>query len=93
MRVSVDRRNEEGLYILTGSNSVDKTTIMHTGTGRIDTLKMYPMSLFESGESNGSVSLSELFKTGKLSSESCISTKNSKDSPASASGGGIAVFS
>lgn len=73
VRVSVDRRDEDGLYILTGSNSIDKTEIMHTGTGRIDTLKMYPMSLFESGESNGSVSLSELFKTGKLSTESCIS--------------------
>lgn len=79
VRVSVDRRNEDGLYILTGSNSVDKTTIMHTGTGRIDTLKMYPMSLFESGESNGSVSLSELFKTGKLSSESCISNLSVDD--------------
>ena len=73
VRVSVDRRDEDGLYILTGSNSIDKTAIMHTGTGRIDSLRMYPMSLFESGESNGSVSLSELFKTGKLSTESCIS--------------------
>ena len=79
VRVSVDRRDEDGLYILTGSNSVDKTAIMHTGTGRIDTLKMYPMSLFESGESNGSVSLSELFKTGKLSSESCISNLSVDD--------------
>lgn len=79
VRVSVDRRDEDGLYILTGSNSVDKTTIMHTGTGRIDTLKMYPMSLFESSESNGSVSLSELFKTGKLSSESCISNLSVDD--------------
>ena len=41
VRVSVDRRNESGLYILTGSNSIDKTSIMHTGTGRIDTLNMY----------------------------------------------------
>lgn len=61
VRVSVDRRGEDGLYILTGSNSVDKTEIMHTGTGRIDTLAMYPMSLFETGESNGSVSLMGLF--------------------------------
>ena len=52
VRVSVDRRNESGLYILTGSNSIDKTAIMHTGTGRIDTLQMFPMSLYESGESN-----------------------------------------
>ena len=79
VRVSVDRRDEDGLYILTGSNSIDKTAIMHTGTGRIDSLRMYPMSLFESGESNGSVSLSELFKTGKLSSESCISNLSVDD--------------
>lgn len=61
VRVSVDRRGEDGLYILTGSNSIDRTEIMHTGTGRIDTLTMYPMSLYESGESNGTVSLAALF--------------------------------
>ena len=66
VRVSVDRRGEEGLYILTGSNSIDRTKIMHTGTGRIDRLVMYPMSLFETGESNGTVSLAELFKTGAM---------------------------
>ncbi len=66
VRVSVDRRDEPGLYILTGSNSIDKSTIMHTGTGRIDTLQMYPMSLYESGESNGEISLSELFKKKSL---------------------------
>ena len=43
VRVSVDRRNEDGLYILTGSNSVEKSKIMHTGTGRIDVLQMYPI--------------------------------------------------
>ena len=73
VRVSVDRRDEDGLYILTGSNSIEKTAIMHTGTGRIDSLIMYPMSLYESGESNGSVSLSDLFKTRKITSEGCIS--------------------
>ena len=79
VRVSVDRRDEDGLYILTGSNSIDKTEIMHTGTGRIDSLMMYPMSLFETGESNGSVSLSELFETGKLSTESIISDLSMDD--------------
>ena len=73
VRVSVDKRNESGLYILTGSNSIDKTDIMHTGTGRIDTLQMYPMSLYESGESNGSISLSDLFKNKDLSDNECIS--------------------
>ena len=73
VRVSVDRRNEDGLYILTGSNSIDRSDIMHTGTGRIDTLVMYPMSLFESGESNGTVSLKELFNTGELPEGECVS--------------------
>ena len=72
VRVSVDKRNESGLYILTGSNSIDKTAIMHTGTGRIDTLQMYPMSLYESGESNGKISLSELFNNKELPDD-CIS--------------------
>lgn len=71
VRVSVDRRNESGLYILTGSNSIDKTSIMHTGTGRIDTLNMYPMSLFETGESNGSISLSALFRNEKALDDGC----------------------
>ena len=66
VRVAVDRSNEDGQYILTGSNSIDKTEIMHTGTGRIDTLQMYPMSLYESGESNGTVSLSHLFQKKEL---------------------------
>lgn len=73
VRVSVDRRNEDGLYILTGSNSIDKTDIMHTGTGRIDNLNMYPMSLYESGESNGKVSLSELFKNPEILDDGCMS--------------------
>lgn len=73
VRVSVDRRNEEGLYILTGSNSIDKTDIMHTGTGRIDTLPMYPMSLYESGESNGSVSLMDLFNNPSALDDGCES--------------------
>lgn len=63
VRTAVDMRQEEGLFILTGSTSVDNKGIMHTGTGRISRMKMYPMSLYESGESNGSISLSELFKT------------------------------
>ncbi len=73
VRVSVDRRNEDGLYILTGSNSIDKTEIMHTGTGRIDTLVMYPMSLYESQESNGTVSLAKLFSDPHALDEGCES--------------------
>ena len=60
IRKSVDDRHETGLYILTGSTSQTVDT-PHTGTLRISTMKMYPMSLFESGESNGTVSLTDLF--------------------------------
>ena len=61
IRVMVDRRVEVGQFILTGSNSVDESAIMHSGTGRISRMQMLPMSLFESKESNGNISLSDLF--------------------------------
>lgn len=61
IRTAVDERQEEGLFILTGSTSVDNSKIQHSGTGRISRLKMYPMSLYESKESNGGISLKELF--------------------------------
>ena len=60
IRKSVDDRNENGLYILTGSSSANVET-PHTGTARISTLKMYPMSLYESNESTGEISLIDLF--------------------------------
>lgn len=60
IRKSVDDLGENGLYILTGSSSKDIAKA-HTGTLRISQLKMYPMSLYESAESNGSVSLLDLF--------------------------------
>ena len=62
VRNAVDERGEEGLFILTGSTTVDESTIMHSGTGRIARMVMYPMSLYESQESNGKISLQELFK-------------------------------
>lgn len=62
VRNSVDEKNDTGLYILTGSNSIDKDKIMHSGTGRISRMRMDTMSLYETGESNGTVSLMELFK-------------------------------
>lgn len=61
VRNSVDELQGEGLYILTGSTVVDESKIMHTGTGRIHRLLMRPMSLYESGESNGKISIEELF--------------------------------
>ncbi|MDD2433997.1 MAG: DUF4143 domain-containing protein [Bacilli bacterium] len=65
IRKSVDDSNESGLYILTGSTSQIVNT-PHTGTTRISTLKMYPMSLYESGESDGRISLLKLFETKEL---------------------------
>ena len=62
VRNAVDEKNDTGLYILTGSNSIDKDKIMHSGTGRISRMRMDTMSLYETGESNGTVSLRELFK-------------------------------
>ena len=62
VRFSVDHRRKFGLYILTGSAvPADTSEIHHTGTGRFSWMKMRPMSLFESGESSGEVSLSVLF--------------------------------
>lgn len=64
IRKSVDDLGKNGLYILTGSSSKDIAK-PHTGTSRISQLKMYPMSLYESGESNGTVSLLDLFNKGE----------------------------
>jgi uncharacterized protein len=62
VRTAVDNSGGvPGQYILTGSNTVDKTKIRHTGTGRITRMMMYPMSLWESKDSSGEVSLHELF--------------------------------
>lgn len=64
VRYEVDHRDELGQFILTGSSvpPYDKD-IYHTGTGRFSWLLMRPMSLFESQESSGEVSLEDLFKT------------------------------
>ena len=62
VRYEVDHRNEEGQFILTGSAvPANFDAIYHTGTGRFARVLMRPMSLFESGESNGSVRIAELF--------------------------------
>ena len=64
VRYEVDHRNEEGQFILTGSAvPASLGEVQHTGTGRFAWVRMRPMSLFESGESNGSVRLSELFQS------------------------------
>lgn len=66
VRHAVDERRLKGQFILTGSTVIDDEEIMHTGTGRISTMSMYPMSLYESQESNGNISLKELFDNRDL---------------------------
>ncbi len=62
IRFEVDHRRDLGQFILTGSAvPADTKEISHSGTGRFSWLTMRPMSLFESGDSTGDVSLKELF--------------------------------
>lgn len=72
IRKSIDDEQKNGLYLLTGSSSQIVQT-SHTGTLRISTLKMYPMSLYESGESNGAISIRELFDNPHLLDDGCMS--------------------
>lgn len=78
IRFEVDHRGEEGQFILTGSSvpaNIDEVT--HTGTGRFAWLTMRPMTLYESGESNGSISLLELFNNStKLNGISELTLKD-----------------
>ena len=60
VRYEVDRRTVKGQFILTGSSTPTRKGILHSGAGRIGKLRMRPMSLFESGDSTGNVSLQEL---------------------------------
>lgn len=81
VRTQVDDRGLPGQFILTGSNAVEKSSILHSGTGRIAKMRMLPMSLWESKESTGEVSIREMFcdpsynidgKTSAMSVESLI---------------------
>jgi len=62
VRFKCDQDNVKGKYILTGSSVPVSEKIHHSGAGRICKMKMYTMSLYESGESSGDVSLKELFE-------------------------------
>jgi predicted AAA+ superfamily ATPase len=61
VRFAVDKRRLRGQFILTGSVVPPETKDMHTGTGRISRITMRTMSLLESGESTGDISLKDLF--------------------------------
>ncbi|MDO5023149.1 MAG: DUF4143 domain-containing protein [Eubacteriales bacterium] len=74
VRYEVDRRNKLGQFILTGSAvpaELDPST--HTGIGRISRLYMRTMSLYESTESTGEVSLASLFKGEEVSAKNNLS--------------------
>lgn len=60
VRYTVDQRGKKGQFILTGSSTPKRKGVLHSGTGRIGKLRMHPMSLYESGDSSGEVSLQEL---------------------------------
>ena len=62
VRTDVDKQNKPGLYILTGSTTPkdEETKQLHSGVGRMSFVEMKPMTLFETEDSNGSVSLKEI---------------------------------
>ena len=66
VRYLVDKSDEDGQYILTTSTVVNESKILHSGAGRIKRIIMRPMSLYESGESNGAISLIDLFNNNDL---------------------------
>lgn len=67
IRMDVDKTGLKGQYILTGSARPKEDSVMHTGTGRITKLLMRPMSLFETNESNGKVSLKDIVEKKEIS--------------------------
>ena len=80
VRMAVDERRAKGQFILTGSTVIDEKKKegeefqrLHSGTGRISTMTMYPMSLYESGESNGEISIKDLFDNKELEIDGIIS--------------------
>ena len=60
IRIDVDKTGKKGQYILTGSSTPNRTGIAHSGAGRYGKIYLRTMSLFESGDSSGAVSLEEL---------------------------------
>ena len=60
VRYAVDQKPETGRFILTGSSTPQNKGVLHSGTGRIASLPLHPMSLWESGDSSGLVSLADV---------------------------------
>lgn len=86
VRNSVDERQLKGQFILTGSTVMKSDSTlseaqqrMHTGTGRIATMTMYPMSLYESKDSKGEISFLELFDNPSLDIDGITSELSIED--------------
>lgn len=60
VRYAVDQRRETGRFVLTGSSTPQNKGVLHSGTGRIANLPMHTMSLWESGDSTGMISLADV---------------------------------
>ena len=73
VRFEVDHRGAPGQFVLTGSSVPPIGSTLHSGAGRISSLRMRTMSLFESGESDGSASLEGLFEGGRTD---CLASMN-----------------
>lgn len=76
VRMDIDRHGTEGLYLLTGSVSVDWTKVRHSGTGRITRVRMGTMSLFEMGLSSGTVRLTDMFAGLDIQGTSSVSVED-----------------
>jgi len=73
-RRNIDLSGKKGAYIFTGSTTPPLEKTRHSGTGRFARIRMYPLSLFESGDSSGVVSLSRLF-----AGDTIINTRSDMD--------------
>ena len=92
VRTMVDKRQVPGQFILTGSTVVDRSKIHHSGTGRISRMTMLPMSLWESRESNGKISLKDLFDNQDLDIDGITSDMKIEDLIYAACRGGWPAF-
>ena len=70
VRFASDRTKDKGLFLLTGSVTPKENSFSHSGAGRIGRIRMRTMSLFESGDSSGMVSLAGLFEGGTIEPDS-----------------------
>lgn len=70
VRISVDKNPSKGLFILTGSSVPDRNSYVHSGAGRIGSVNMHTMTLYETGDSEGIVSLKDILD-GKVETTEC----------------------